>query len=182
MNCFNEDEWLKLVFLLADTRKWLDDMERDLFEILPVAGKKTLFRKSYHLTVTTLAHILERHYYRINRHPHAGKFHIPVADILQYLREGALLPCRAQAGSFHFIRTMKARQPIGFDKWGRSATVITIITDAGGKIISAYPGTDLETRCHNSSPVTASSPATKNFLSNTNRKDAGRPINTSATS
>ncbi len=137
---FNEQEWLRLLFLLADTQTWIDDMSKQCFRQLPLADKKKFLRKTYYLTASALAHILERHYYKINRYPHAGKFHIPIIDILHYIREAHSLPANPISGCLNFQRTMHAEQPIGFDKNGNQTNIITILTDTGGKIITAYPG------------------------------------------
>ena len=34
---FNESQWMKLVFLLADTQSWIDEMSKDLFAAVPVS-------------------------------------------------------------------------------------------------------------------------------------------------
>lgn len=138
--CFNESEWLKLLFLLADTQTWLDDMSKELFHQLPVNDKKKFLRKTYYLTASALSHIMERHYYKINRYPHAGKFHIPVTQILHYIREAHSLPVTRLPGCNNFQRILQTEQTIGYDKNGNATNIITILTDPGGKIITAYPG------------------------------------------
>jgi hypothetical protein len=45
MSSFNEPEWLKLLFLLADTQTWLDDMSKKAFHNLPITDKKKFLRK-----------------------------------------------------------------------------------------------------------------------------------------
>jgi hypothetical protein len=137
---FNEQEWLRLLYLLADTQTWIDDMAKECFRQLPVADKKKFLRKTYYLTAPALVHILERHYYKINRYPHAGKFHIPVIEILHYIREAYSAPPSPVCGSLNFQRTIHAESSIGHDKNGNATNAITILTDAGGKIITAYPG------------------------------------------
>jgi hypothetical protein len=87
-----------------------------------------------------LAHIIERHYYKINRYPHAGKFHISVIEILHDIRKAYILPVVPVPGCQNFQRIMQTQQSIGYDKNGQPASIITILTDAGGKIITAYPG------------------------------------------
>lgn len=137
---FNEAEWLKLVFLLADTQQWVDEMVKEAIGGIPVKGKKKFLQKSYFLSVSALAHILERHYYKIPRYPHTGKFHIPVAEILHYIREAFQLQVSPVSGSLNFQRLLKTDKIIGFDKTGQPTNFITILTDAGGKIITAFPG------------------------------------------
>ena len=75
---FNESAWIKLVFLLADTQAWLDELSSGALQQPPLENKHKLHRKTYHLGIAAMAHILEWHYYKIPRHPGTGKFHIPV--------------------------------------------------------------------------------------------------------
>ncbi|HMG66457.1 MAG TPA: hypothetical protein VK588_02190 [Chitinophagaceae bacterium] len=137
---FNEEQWLRLLFLLSDTQTWLDDMAKDFFSHLPIPEKKKFFRKAYYLTPSSLAHIIERHYYKIARFPNASKFHIPVTEILYYIREASVLPASPVPWCLNFQRTIHAKQPVGIDNNGHSSNVITILTDGGGKIVTAYPG------------------------------------------
>lgn len=137
---FNEPEYLKLIFLISDTQQWLNDLSKEALAILPVKDKRKLLCKQYYLSITALAHILERHYYKIQRHPSAGKFHLSLADILHYIREAINAPVHPVPGSLTFQRVIKANQQIGFDKNGEATAFITILTDGGGKIITAFPG------------------------------------------
>jgi hypothetical protein len=137
---FNESEWLKLLFLLSDTQVWLNELAKECFSQLPLNDKKKFFRKTYYLTSSTLAHILERHYYKIARYPDAGKFTIPVTDILYYLREAFHCPASNVLGSLNFQRVIDAGTVIGFDRYGKNTTLITVITDNGGQIKTAFPG------------------------------------------
>jgi hypothetical protein len=84
---FNEEAWLKLIFLLSDTQDWLNEMVSGAVMQVPMNNKKRLFRKTYYITISSLAHILERHYYKIPRHPDSGKFTIPIPEILSHLRD-----------------------------------------------------------------------------------------------
>ncbi|MET0393761.1 MAG: hypothetical protein ABW019_11505 [Chitinophagaceae bacterium] len=137
---FCEEEWMRLLFLLSDTAAWLDDLGRRLFHQVPVAGRKRLFRRSYCLTAPALTHILERHYYKIARHPGAGKFTIPVADILHQLRQAGELPPEPVPGSLNDKRVWEADSQVGVDKEGLPTAIITILTDSGGRIVTAFPG------------------------------------------
>ena len=132
---FNEPEWLKLLFLLADTQSWLDELCKDCFCCLPLQNKKKFLRKIYYLTITAAAHIIERHYYKINRYPHAGKFHIPVQEIFHYIREAYNQPVSPLPGSLNFQRLYTAEKIIGYDKNNNPATCITIITGASSLAI-----------------------------------------------
>ena len=137
---FCEEEWMRLLFLLSDTATWLDELNRRLFHQVPVTDKKPLFRRGYYLTAPALAHILERHYYKIPRHPHTGKFTIPVTGILHQLRLAGDMAPEPVPGSLHHQRVWNAGSPVGFDKEGRPTTLITVLTDAGGRIVTAFPG------------------------------------------
>ncbi|MET0392734.1 MAG: hypothetical protein ABW019_06315 [Chitinophagaceae bacterium] len=137
---FCEEEWMRLLFLLSDTEQWVDELSRRLFHQLPLTDRKRLFRRAYYLTPSALAHILERHYYRIPRHPHAGKFTIPVAAILHHLRQAGDIAPEPVPGSLHYKRVWEAEAAVGFDKDGRPTAIITVLTDAGGRIVTAFPG------------------------------------------
>jgi len=71
---FNEPEWIKLIFLLADTQQWIDEMSQTAFVQLPLQHKQELQRSTYFLSATAMAHDIQRHYYKIPRHPGTGKF------------------------------------------------------------------------------------------------------------
>ena len=137
---FNETEWLRLLFLLNDTHAWLQEMERSLLYQLPVDEKNKLFRKTYYLCVTSLAHILEKHYYKISRHPGCSKFTICVADIVRYIREAFHTEPAPMAGSLNYRRSFDTGTVTGFTKEGLATTFITVITDPGGAVITAFPG------------------------------------------
>ncbi|MBL7743169.1 MAG: hypothetical protein JNN00_06790 [Chitinophagaceae bacterium] len=136
----NEAEWIKLIFLLADIQTWVDDLCKETFSRLPVHDKKKFLRKTYFLSVPAFAHILERHYHKVNRHPHAGKFTISIIEILNYIREACSVPVTPAPGCSNFQRVLQAPVIIGFDKNGIATDKIAIVTDAGGKIITAFPG------------------------------------------
>jgi hypothetical protein len=139
-NGFCEEEWIKLLYTISDTQQWVDELGRSLFQYLPLTDKRKLFRKTYYLTAPALVHILERHYYKVPRHPGAGKFTIPLLDMLHYLREAGSRLAVLLNGSFTYIRVMEAERVIGFDRNNIPTRQITVLTDSGGKIITAFPG------------------------------------------
>lgn len=138
---FNESQFIKLIFLLSDTQTWLVELEKNSFSQLPLPEKKKLFKQTYYLSASALSHIIERHYYKINRHPEAGKFHIELFEILHYIREAKTSIAVPIPGSNNFQRMLQTQQPIGFDQNGQPVSFITIITDTAGNIITAFPGT-----------------------------------------
>jgi hypothetical protein len=115
-----------------------DDPER----LLPGApeGSEILFRKSYYISVTALAHMLERHYYTIPRHPAASKFTVPLIELLSYLRDASTEPASPIPGTLHFKRTLMLDKTIGIDLDHVPTCLLTILTDAGGRIVTAFPG------------------------------------------
>jgi hypothetical protein len=137
---FNEQDWLKLLFLLNDTQNWLDEMGREAIYQLPVNEKRKFRRKGYYLTIPALAHIMEKHYNKIARYPQAAKFTLSVVEILNYIRDAVSLSVSPVPGTQNFQRIVDAGKHIGYDRDGLSVQAITIITDAGGKIITAFPG------------------------------------------
>jgi hypothetical protein len=137
---FNETEWLRLLFLLNDTHVWLQDMERSLLYQLPIDDKSRLLRKTYYLSVTSLAHLLEKHYYKISRHPGCSKFTIAVPDIVHWIREAFHTEPIPVAGSLNYRRCFDTGTETGFTKEGASTTFITVITEPGGAVVTAFPG------------------------------------------
>jgi hypothetical protein len=137
---FNEDEWLRLIFLLSDTQNWLNELINGVIMQVPVKDRKKLFRKTYYISVSALAHILERHYYKIPRHPATSKFTVPIAEILSHLRDAFTAPAVPVLGSLNFQRVFNVGNIIGFDRDRQPTAYITIITDSGGRIITAFPG------------------------------------------
>jgi hypothetical protein len=137
---FNEDAWIKLILLLSDTQDWLNELVNVVVMQVPMKNRKRLLRKTYYLTVSSLAHILERHYYKIHRHPETSKFTIPVPEILSYLRDISAETGIPIDGSLDFRRTVDVHKVIGFDRNQLLTTYITVLTDSGGQIKTPFPG------------------------------------------
>jgi hypothetical protein len=137
---FNEDEWLKLIFLLNDTQNWLNELVSGAVMQVPLKDKRRLFRKTYYISVPALTHITERHYYKIMRHPEASKFTIPIVEILSHLRDASAEPTTPVSGSLHFQRVFDVGRVIGLDRSRQQTSLITILTDSAGRIITAFPG------------------------------------------
>ena len=140
-DAFNEEQWLRFLFLIRDSQSWLDDLHKGLIYQLPREGKKKLLKKTYYLSATAFAHILERHYYKIQRYPYTSKFTIPMVDILTYIRDSYVLNTSPVNGSIYLQRTIDTGKIIGFEVSGNSTSIITIMSDQGGRIITAFPGT-----------------------------------------
>jgi hypothetical protein len=137
---FNEEQWLHLLFLISDTQTWLDEVQAKLIYALPVKNRKKLLCRSHYLTAPALAHILERHYFKIPRYPNAGKFTIPVTGIVSYIRDVVSQAASPIVNSCNMQRVLDTKQIIGFDKYGKPVSTITVVCDTGGKIVTAFPG------------------------------------------
>lgn len=120
---FNEAEWLRLLFLLNDTRAWLEEMEISLLYQLPLDCKSRLLRKTYYLSVKSLAHILEKHYYKISRHPGCSKFTIRIPEIVHYIREAFHAEASPAYSSLNFQRSMHTGRVIGYMREGKETSV-----------------------------------------------------------
>ncbi len=139
-DAFSESQWLRMLFVIADTEQWLRQLQVQHFYALPLSNHKKLLRKRWYLSAGVTAHILERHYYKINRHPGTGKFTIPIPQLLHYIKEaGSLEPQRVpQTGNMQ--RVWQAEEPIGYDINGTTTSRLTVISDPAGNIITAFPG------------------------------------------
>ncbi|PVD52048.1 hypothetical protein DC498_11705 [Terrimonas sp.] len=137
---FNETQWLQALFLLADTQSWLQQLQEGLIWQLPVKHRKKLLRKGSYLSSKALAHILERHYYKVPRHPLTGKFTIPIPQIVACIRDACQQPPQLIPCSPHLQRVLDTGTPLGHDTSGNTVTTITVITSTGGEIITAFPG------------------------------------------
>jgi hypothetical protein len=137
---FNEAEWIRLLFLVSDTHSWIKEMEKDLFSQLALAEKKKLLPKNAYISASALVHILERHYHKIPRHPGTAKFTISVANILHWIREALQQSAHPIPGDCNFIRCHDTGTNLGHDQYGLPAMHITIITNAGNQVITAFPG------------------------------------------
>lgn len=110
------------------------------FSLAPITDKKKRFRQNYYLTASALAHIIERHYYKISRHPQTGKFHISIIEIFHLVKEAKTAQPLPVPGCSNLQYIYYTSATIGFDRSGNPCSVITVITNPGGTIITAFPG------------------------------------------
>lgn len=73
-------------------------------------------------------------------HPASSKFTVPLIELLSYLRDASTEPATPIPGTLHFKRTVALDKTIGIDIDHVSTCLLTILTDAGGRIITAFPG------------------------------------------
>lgn len=149
---FDEAQWMRILFLISDTDKWLRQTEANHFYQLPLKHHKKLLRKSWYLSAAALAHIIERHYYKIARHPSTGKFTIDISSIAAYVRDAFHQEAFAVPQSCNVQRVLDTESVIGYDGSGNSVTVITVISDNSGNIITAFPGTIANSSFQNIAP------------------------------
>lgn len=140
MQAYNETEWLRLLFLLNDTQLWLEEMQKTLLRSLPCKTPEKLFKKNCYLSVAAFAHILERHYHKIPRHPGTGKFTINIPEILQCIKQAAEQSSSPQLGTSNTLYQYNSGVELGYDKSGQTSTYITLIVDEKGNIKTAFPG------------------------------------------
>ncbi|MGJ7033793.1 hypothetical protein [Niabella hirudinis] len=137
---FNEAQWLQVLFLLADTQTWLQQLQEGLIWQLPVKKQKKLLRQGWYLSAKVLAHILERHYYKVPRHPLTGKFTISIPQIVACIRDAYQQPPAPVPRSTHLQRVWDAGTPVGYDPAGNTVTTITVIATITGEIMTAFLG------------------------------------------
>jgi hypothetical protein len=136
----NENEWIRIILLLADTQSWLNELCGQTLAGLHPPAKKLLAAKTYRLTIGGLAHILERHYYKTLRHPGTGKFRISLPQIIDLLKLAGSEPPGQMTGTLNQVRVLNCEESIGTDKEGNDCRRLTVITDPGGCILTAFPG------------------------------------------
>ncbi len=137
---FNEVEWMRLVFLLADTQDRLNELSYQTLRLIPVKGHKRLQYRSCYLSITALAHILQRHYCIQTHQTNTGRFSIPVAEMLAYLRAAHAQTPKPIPDSAHLQRVIHTTRTVGFAANGAASHQITVITDTGGAIVTVFPG------------------------------------------
>jgi hypothetical protein len=137
----SEPELIRLLYTLADIQQWISDLSSAALSHIPHMGKKKLQKLEYYLSPAAIVHILERHYYKIQRHPGAGKFCISIENILHYIRLAK--DCQQHDAPNHSgsYRILQTNEIIGFDQYGHNTTCLTVFTDAKGNILTAFPGT-----------------------------------------
>lgn len=140
MNSLNEPELIRLLYTLADIQQWISDLSHAALSHIPHMGKKKLQKLDYYLSVPALVHILERHYYKIQRHPGAGKFCIPLSNILDYIRQAKDSTQQKAYNHSGSYRMLECDSIIGYDQYGNNTSNLTVFTDAKGNILTAFPG------------------------------------------
>ncbi|WP_346239610.1 hypothetical protein ABDK00_018215 [Niabella insulamsoli] len=139
-NHFSESQWLRILFLLSDTEQWIKQQHENHIYLLPFKNHRKLLRNSWYLSPSALSHIIERHYYKISRHPSTGKFTIGIPTIVSHIRDAFSEVPTAIPQSPHVQRVWSAQDTIGYDRDGTTTNIITVISDQAGRIITAFPG------------------------------------------
>lgn len=136
----NENEWIRVILLLADTQQWINEICIQTIGSLYPPAKKLLAAKTYRLSIGGLAHILERHYYKNMRHPGTGKFIVSLPQILDLLRTAGAEPALPLPGTLNSVRVLRCEDIIGIDRDGNHCNMLSVITAPDGVIITAFPG------------------------------------------
>ena len=136
----NEAECVRYILLLADMEQWLRALQKDfLLGVSPTCGK-LLRGPEFRISLAGLAHILERHFHSTLRHPATGKFLIPLAELIDLLKEAGSKDPEPMAGSQHLKREMECERPVGINRLGETSWLLVVIADARGELVTAYPG------------------------------------------
>lgn len=136
----NENEWIRIILLLADTQQWLNEICVQTMSSLHPPAKKLLAAKTYRLSIGGLAHILERHYHKTLRHPGTGKFTVSLPQVLDLLKRAGAEPAVPMTGTLNSVRVLQCEDIIGIDRDGDPCRVMTVITAADGSVVTAFPG------------------------------------------
>ena len=136
----NEAECVRYILLLADMEQWLRLLQKNfLLSVSPTCGK-LLRGADFRITLSGLAHILERHFHSTLRHPATGKFLIPLPELIDLLKEAGSKDAQPMPGSQHLKRELECEGPIGINRLGESSWLLVVIADARGELVTAYPG------------------------------------------
>lgn len=135
---FNEDDFISVLNNMHRLRQQIDLLSKKLMWLVAENKSTRYFPSSYYLTAYGLAHILDRHYYKIDRYADKAKFTISVAEIVKLIRQASVLQVEEIAGKSE-RRVLYAGRIIGKSPTGQPCEHISIITDAYGYIRTAYP-------------------------------------------
>jgi hypothetical protein len=80
------------------------------------------------------------YYHKIARHPEAGKFTMPVPDLLTLLKQSRHLPTTPIPGRDGIYREVDVGKIIGYDRAGKNTSFVTLISHPQGRIETAFPG------------------------------------------
>lgn len=136
---FNEDEFLAILFSVQRLRYDADRCANKLVRVIPGNLRTKYFPSSYCLTGYGLAHILDKHFYKVNRFPDASKFTIPITEIVRLIRLGFLRGEKESTKTGGTMRVLEVGKVIGVCKDGCLTRKMAIVTDGNGQIRSAYP-------------------------------------------
>ncbi len=78
------------------------------------------------------------------RHPGAGKFTIGVERVVSIIKEAFAATPQPVPQSCNNQRVWDVGSIVGYDVAGSATQVVTVIADAAGRIVTAFPGVILE--------------------------------------
>ena len=135
---FIEDDFISVLNNIHRLRQQIDLLSKKLMWLVAEDKSTRYFPSSYYLTAYGLAHILDRHYYKIDRYADKAKFTIPIFEIVKLIRQASVLQVETIPGKSE-RRVLNAGRIIGISATGTPCRRISIITDAYGYIRTAYP-------------------------------------------
>jgi hypothetical protein len=135
---FSEDDFISVLNNTHRIRQQIDGLSKRLMWLIAEDKKTRYFPASYYLSAYGLSHILDRHYFKIERYPDKAKFTIPVVDIVKYIRMAFVIQPQETTRKGE-LRILDAGKIIGVSATGIPCQNITIITDVNGYIRTAYP-------------------------------------------
>ena len=136
---FNEQEWIKQIMIINDVYRWCEEQGLNVFYKLPVDEKRKFRHQNYFLTVQVVAHILETHFIENSKVPLKSKFTCSVVELFTHIRDAWNIEALAVPDSTKSYRIVAPGKEIG-TKDGKPVEKFTILTNADGKILTAFPG------------------------------------------
>ena len=134
-----EEKWIKNLLLLAEIQRWTDESSKNLIN-MAVGPEKSFVWKHLHLTAACFSEILVNHYYKIQKEQDTARFCIPVHDIILYMQAAAEDPAEPVPDRPFFQTLANAGEFIGYDRNNFPTCFFTILSDASGRILTAFPG------------------------------------------
>jgi len=131
---------VKQLYLLGEIQRWINEVSGDLINYVPSPQSKGSIKDGIYLTAAALYNILTEHHHKIQKLSGNARFTIPVVDILMFLREAAQEPVSEVAGTMLFQTIINTGKMIGYDRNNFPTCFFTIISEPGGKVVTAYPG------------------------------------------
>ena len=90
-----------------------------------------------------MAHIIERHYCELPTYPGSGRFLLSIPELLTCIRDAYDIRPEPLHDTGNARRVVQLEKAVGFNRQFEATDKLTVITDSGGRILTAFPGDDL---------------------------------------